>query len=1325
MRHVRIFVSSPSDATHERLRVERVVQRLNAEFSEVAHLEAFRWETEFYQAYATFQAQIAQASDCDIVIAIFRGRIGTELPPSFTRMPDSSAYPSGTAYELLTAMDARRETGAPDVYVFRYDQPPVIRLDDPNADRIANDWRHLKEFFETWFQTPDGHFTAAYQTFSSTDGFEADVTRLLRRWLEEKVLRSRALSWPVAVLGSPFRGLAAFGAKHASVFFGRSRDIGRTIDLLKRAGEGRCPFLLLVGASGAGKSSLARAGIIPRLTAPGVVAEVDVWRVAALRPSEVPGGPVLTLATRLLDGDDDIPAEEEGRPRALPELAESDLGDAAHLAALCRQAPELAASPVLHCLERVGEAERGRHSYDRPVRADLLILVDQLDELFAPYIEAEERAIFAKLLDQLVATGRVWVVATLRADLYELFLTEPSLLTLKSRGASYDLVPPGSAELSEIVRKPAEAAGLEFESDPLRRESLDERLLHEADRPDMLPLLQLMLNRLFEMRTVSGDKSVLTFAAERELGGLAGVIDREGERAVADLDEAELAALPRLLRRLAAMSRPSDSDPSDTMVRVTIRTVPLNQAAQNEAAHRLVQALLDARLLLTSGDGITDGIRLAHERVLTDWARAHELVAANAEFYRVREEIEEAQRRWEVAKQSRDLLIPRGLPLAEAEAVLDRFGTELAPAAREFITASSRRARRRHHLALAAAVMFGWLAIAASAGVVYAKLEQQRASRSLDAAKHAVQIIVRDVANGLRNVQGIGTDKIRIVLEDIRQTVQNLAREAPNDRAVTQLNLEMLDEFATTYFAVNDLDRAQASAAAALELARARAAQDPDPEWLRSIAVSLTKIGAVKLRRGEIPAALRADREAVETSRRLLAGQPANALWQRDLSAALGGIGDVRVQTGEAGEAVAAYEEASTLLRHLLEQTPNDLELKGRLAQLLNKKADVELNRGAAATARARYDEAIKINRELTRREPGNLQWQRGMFVGLTRIADMKRLDGDTSAALAHYEQALTLMQYLADVDRGNPQMRWDLAATQLKIGDLRMATGARQQSAASYEAALDIMRELAKSDLANSLWQRDLAVSLNKAGDARLLSGETAQAEALYNEALAIVRRLVNSDAEDAIWVRDLAVTLGKAGTLKLRAGDIAAATADFEHAVEQMGKLAKRDPDNAGWRRDLSIAFNKLGDAKRASNDLRSALESYQQALSLIREIAEKDRDNINLQGDLTFTLNRVGDVRARLQDVEGSRTAFREALRVARILAEHDPNNAPLQTGLAASLYRLARVEAGKPRHDALHEALEILEPLQRAAKLNADQSAWPGMIRDMLKTEASDR
>ena len=264
IRHVRIFVSSPDDAHHERGRVDRVVERLNGEFAGTARLETIRWETEFYRAHATFQAQIREAAECEIVIAVFRHRIGTELPSDFAHLPDGSSYPSGTAYEVITAIEACHRQGYPDVYVFRHPAPPMVRLDDPEAEQTQQQWQRLKAFFDTWFVGADGRFKAAFQTFTTIDDFESQLDRLLRGWLEDKVLHGRAVPWPIELKGSPFRGLAAFGVKHAPVFFGRSRDITRAVDEWKEAAARDTRFLLLIGASGAGKSSLARAGLVPR-----------------------------------------------------------------------------------------------------------------------------------------------------------------------------------------------------------------------------------------------------------------------------------------------------------------------------------------------------------------------------------------------------------------------------------------------------------------------------------------------------------------------------------------------------------------------------------------------------------------------------------------------------------------------------------------------------------------------------------------------------------------------------------------------------------------------------------------------------------------------------------------------------------------------------------------------------------------------------------------------------------------------------------------------------------------------------------------------------
>ena len=492
-RTVRVFVSSPGDAANERKRVGRVIERLNAAFAGSMLIEPVLWEERFYSAHDGFQPQITRPTDCDIVIAILRGRLGTPLPPNFTtrlppeeRLPDGNAYPSGTAYEILSAIAARRRGAElPDIFVFRYPLAPSVALDAPDRAEIEAQWDKLKSFAERVFVSEEGHFKGAYQTFSSTDDFEAKVEGALRQWFEENVLKGRAFVWPIATKGSPFRGLEPFGAKHAEVFFGRDGDRARALDRLKDAAEAGFPFLLIVGPSGAGKSSFARAGVLPWLVKPGAVMGIGVWRTVVMRPSDHPEGAIASLARHLFDGASDIPEPETGRPIALRELSEGDSATPQALGGLfsvfargvfarpddLEAAGRAAIAPIEKALKSVAEAERKAFGTETEQPARLLLVVDQLDELFTAGVDEAACAAFARLLDRLARTGLVWIVATLRAELYEALLKSPfaRLTSPKTTGntkwleLTFDLLPPGLTEMAEVVRGPARAAGLEWE----------------------------------------------------------------------------------------------------------------------------------------------------------------------------------------------------------------------------------------------------------------------------------------------------------------------------------------------------------------------------------------------------------------------------------------------------------------------------------------------------------------------------------------------------------------------------------------------------------------------------------------------------------------------------------------------------------------------------------------------------------------------------------------------------------------------------------------------------------------------------------------------
>ena len=156
------------------------------------------------------------------MLAIFGARLGSPLPETFPHMPSGEPYPSGSAYEVLSAMEARRKgQGVPDIYVFRRPRAPLVALDAADREDVEGQWRRLTSFFETWFRNRGGQFIAAFQEFATTDEFAAKVEDCLRQWLTRRGFPQRSVTWDRLELGSPYPGLAAFDESRRRVFFGR------------------------------------------------------------------------------------------------------------------------------------------------------------------------------------------------------------------------------------------------------------------------------------------------------------------------------------------------------------------------------------------------------------------------------------------------------------------------------------------------------------------------------------------------------------------------------------------------------------------------------------------------------------------------------------------------------------------------------------------------------------------------------------------------------------------------------------------------------------------------------------------------------------------------------------------------------------------------------------------------------------------------------------------------------------------------------------------------------------------------------------------------
>jgi formylglycine-generating enzyme required for sulfatase activity len=717
---IRVFISSPDDVRPERLRAEQVVARLDREFTYRFHVEAVLWEREPLVATHQFQdpKNIPPPRTCDIVVVILWSRLGLLLPAERFRGAISGRPVTGTEWEFEDALASARERGMPELLLYQKTAKSIAELHDRAAvQQRLDQLDQVETFVGRWFRTDSGPgYTAASHRFETTGEFETQLYEHLHSLLERRTgarVEGVAIRWHEA----PYRGLLSFDFEHAPVFFGRTRERNELREVLARQIDRGAGFLLVFGASGSGKSSLVKAGLLPDLMLPGMIGRAALVRRALLRPSDAGDDPLAALAAALL------------APAALPELAGLQY-TAATLASLLREAPGQAGLPIRQGLLAAGAAA----GLTKIAEARLVIIVDQLAELFT--IEGcgqPAREAFVAALDALARSGLAWVVAAMRSDFFDRLETLPSLAALSTGEARFLLLPPDPAEIGQIIRQPALEAGLRFEVDT-DGVGLDERIRQAAvGEPGALPLLSFLLDQLWQRRSAEG---LLTFAAYEQLGGLEGAIGRRAE----DVFQAQPASVQR---ELAAVLRSLVTVEGGT---ATSRAASLAAFPESSPRRALVEALLHpaARLLVTDTDGGVANLRLAHEALLSHWPRARDQVAGDARDLELRALLEQEAQLWRAATRRRDKArrVVSGLLLIEGRGLMARWRTELPREVREFIAASRRAARWRRvwlwGMVAAAPVAVALLAVVVWAGLVWRGVREVEAEWA--ANKEFVQI---------------------------------------------------------------------------------------------------------------------------------------------------------------------------------------------------------------------------------------------------------------------------------------------------------------------------------------------------------------------------------------------------------------------------------------------------------------------------------------------------------------------------------------------------------------------------------------------------------
>ncbi|MFJ3649302.1 nSTAND1 domain-containing NTPase [Streptomyces murinus] len=506
----------------------------------------------------------------------------------------------------------------------------------------------------------------------------------------------------------PYRGLAPYRQEDARWFFGRERSTDAIIAQLRTAGR-TGGLVMLVGASGAGKSSLLNAGLVPAI-AGGALADAGL----SPQPDGEPGQ--RTPVVQLVPGADPLAELVRRIPDLAPVAAEAR---AAERAATTRQEAAEgtvtagAEAPRIVRSARAAVTEWARREAPPGLRP--VIIVDQFEETFTLCPDEADRRTFIQLLHASCtppfgASGPapVLVVLGIRADFYEQCLGYPELAdALQHRHMV--LSPLTSGELRDAVTGPAKAVGLELEP------GLAELIVREvsADGPrgahdaGVLPLLSHALLATWQRRKAGK----LTLAGYRAAGGIQGAVAATAERAWSGLDPAARTAARLLLLRLVRLGE----DTVATRRRGTRRQLAQESADPGKTEESL-EALVRARLVTLDAETV----EITHEALLHAWPRLRHWIDDNRNDHLLRQRLEEDGRSWEDSERDSSLLY-RGSRLEQARAWARSAGdTYLTRSAVEFLAASVRLRKRTVWLSRAAVAALVVLALVAGGSAVIA-----------------------------------------------------------------------------------------------------------------------------------------------------------------------------------------------------------------------------------------------------------------------------------------------------------------------------------------------------------------------------------------------------------------------------------------------------------------------------------------------------------------------------------------------------------------------------------------------------------------------------
>jgi len=458
----------------------------------------------------------------------------------------------------------------------------------------------------------------------------------------------------------PYKGLNFFDCNDhdPQYFFGRQRLVDKLLDEVRLKPGTASNFLAIVGASGSGKSSVLRAGLLHQLKRGQRLQGSDTWDIRLFLPGEHP----------------------------LQSLAQVFVDESAIRTDLERQNQlKLAEEMILD-----GAAGLQRWMKGKPETFRLVLAIDQFEEVFTLCQQpAEREQFFALLMEALAAMPtQLCIVLAMRADFVgKCFEQAYSGLATQVQAHLVPVIPMTRAELTDAICEPARRAHLTLEAE------LVQQLLTDVERsPGNLPLLQYTLTELWKQR----QDNTLQLRTYAQLGGVTGTLEQRADTVYASLTPPQQATARHIFINLTQLGEGTE----DTRRRV-FQSSLVNYQHPEVTVATVIKRLADENLIVTNelvskATGERQAVvDVAHEALIRHWKQLRKWLDENRDLIRQQRKIEIAAEEWQ-AKGKTNAYLLSGRLLGDARIFQKQYGQTLpfSELATLFIHRSSSRHRQ-------------------------------------------------------------------------------------------------------------------------------------------------------------------------------------------------------------------------------------------------------------------------------------------------------------------------------------------------------------------------------------------------------------------------------------------------------------------------------------------------------------------------------------------------------------------------------------------------------------------------------------------------------